>query len=172
MKNPLTGIEPATFRFVTQHLNHCATADTALYVTEMCNNRTISAYFLSIVLRRRVLVYAAIPWVWVRLYYSPGGRDSSVGIATRYELDGTGIESRWGRDIPHPSRPALGPIQPPTQWVPGLFPESKAAGAWRWPPTPSSAEVKETVELYLYLYSLSGPSWLVLGWTLPFTFTF
>ena len=27
MKNPLTaGIEPATFRFVTQHLNHCATA--------------------------------------------------------------------------------------------------------------------------------------------------
>jgi len=29
MKNPLTpaGIEPATFRFVAQHLNHCATAD-------------------------------------------------------------------------------------------------------------------------------------------------
>jgi len=28
MKNPQTpvGIEPATFRFVTQHLNHCATA--------------------------------------------------------------------------------------------------------------------------------------------------
>jgi len=27
MKNALTaGIEPATFRFVTQHLNHCATA--------------------------------------------------------------------------------------------------------------------------------------------------
>ena len=28
MKNPLTpvGIEPATFRFAAQHLNHCATA--------------------------------------------------------------------------------------------------------------------------------------------------
>ena len=28
MKNPMTlaGIEPATFRFVAQHLNHCATA--------------------------------------------------------------------------------------------------------------------------------------------------
>jgi len=28
MKNPLTpaGIEPATFRFVEPHLNHCATA--------------------------------------------------------------------------------------------------------------------------------------------------
>jgi hypothetical protein len=48
------------------------------------------------------------------------GRDSSVGIATRYGLDGPGIESRWGRDFPHPSRPALVPTQPPTQWVPGL----------------------------------------------------
>ena len=41
------------------------------------------------------------------------GRDSSVGIATRKGLDGQGIESRWGRDFPHPSRPALGPTQPP-----------------------------------------------------------
>ena len=49
-----------------------------------------------------------------------GGRDSSVGIATRYGLDGPGIESWWQRDFPHQSRPALGPIQPPVQWVPGL----------------------------------------------------
>ena len=48
------------------------------------------------------------------------GRDSAVGIATRYGLDGPGIESQWGRDFPHPSRPALGPTQPPVQWVPGL----------------------------------------------------
>ena len=43
------------------------------------------------------------------------GRDSVVGIATRYGLGGPGIESRWGRDFPQPSRPALGPIQPPIQ---------------------------------------------------------
>ena len=49
-----------------------------------------------------------------------GGRDSSVGIATRYGLGGPGIESRWGRDFPHPYRPALGPTQHPVQWVPGL----------------------------------------------------
>ena len=42
-------------------------------------------------------------------------RYSAVGIATRYGLDGPGIESRWGRDFPHMSRPALGPTQPPVQ---------------------------------------------------------
>jgi hypothetical protein len=51
--------------------------------------------------------------------YHRGGRDSVVSIATRYELDGPGIESRWGRDFQHPSRPALGPTQPSVQWVPG-----------------------------------------------------
>jgi hypothetical protein len=55
------------------------------------------------------------------------GLDSSIGIATRYGLDGAGIESRWGRDFPHPSRPALGPTQPPIQWVTGLSPEDKAS---------------------------------------------
>jgi len=36
------------------------------------------------------------------------GRDGSVGIATRYGMDGPGIESRWDRDFPHPSRQELG----------------------------------------------------------------
>jgi len=49
-----------------------------------------------------------------------GGGDSSVGIATSYGLDGPGIKYRWGRDIPHPSSPALGPTQRPIQRVPGL----------------------------------------------------
>jgi hypothetical protein len=47
-------------------------------------------------------------------------RDSEVAIATRYGLDGPGIESHWGQDFPHLSIPALMPTQPPTQWVPGL----------------------------------------------------
>ena len=40
------------------------------------------------------------------------GRDISVGIATRYGLDGLGIEYGEG-DFPHRARPALGRTQPP-----------------------------------------------------------
>jgi hypothetical protein len=47
------------------------------------------------------------------------GRFSAVGIATRYGLDGPGMESRWWRGFSHSSRPAMWPTQPPIQWVPG-----------------------------------------------------
>ena len=57
----------------------------------------------------------------VSKYREDGGWDGLVGIATRYGLDGPGIEFRWGRDFPHPSRPALGSTEPPVQWVPGLY---------------------------------------------------
>ena len=65
--------------------------------------------------------------------------------------------------FPHPSTPALGPTQTPIEWVPGVFP----VGGVKWlgrgvkHPSPSSAEVKERVEVYLY--SLSATSWPVLG---------
>ena len=47
-------------------------------------------------------------------------RDSVAGTATRYGLEGPGIEYRLGRDFPHLSRPALRPTQPLMQWVQGL----------------------------------------------------
>ena len=93
------------------------------------------------------------------------GRDNSVGIATCYELDGAGIESRWGREFTHQPRPALGPSQLPIQFVPGLFRGGKAASASRCQPAQSSTQVKERLELYLHCPSV--PSWSLLGRTLP-----
>ena len=48
--------------------------------------------------------------------------DSAVDIASRYGLDGPWIQSRWGREFPHPS------IQSSIQWVPGLS-RGKEVGA-------------------------------------------
>ena len=94
------------------------------------------------------------------------GRDSSVGIATRYGLDGPGIESRWWGEIfrTGPDRP----WGPPSLLYIGyrVFTGGKAAGAWHWPPTPLSAEFKERVQLYLY--SPSGSSCPGIGRNLTF----
>jgi hypothetical protein len=75
-----------------------------------------------------------------------GSRGSVFGMTTGY---GPGIESQWGARI-------YAPVQAdseahPTSYamVTVSFPGVRA-GAWRWSPTPSSAEVKERVEQYLY----------------------
>jgi hypothetical protein len=71
------------------------------------------------------------------------GRDSSVGIVTGYVLDGVGIDSRWGRNIPHLSRQALGP---PSLLYNGsrFFPGGKERpGRDADPSPPSSAVVKK-----------------------------
>jgi hypothetical protein len=91
------------------------------------------------------------------------GQDSIVGIATGYGLDNPGIKSQWGQGFPHFSRLALWPTQPTIGT--GSFPGVKQPGSGVNHPPPSSTEVKERVELYLY--SLSVPSWQVTEWTLP-----
>jgi len=63
--------------------------------------------------------------IYITLTKTRVRRNSSVGIATRYGLEGAGIESRW-------------------RWI---FPRGKAVGAWRWPPTPSSIEDEERIEI-------------------------
>ena len=59
------------------------------------------------------------------------GRDSSVGIATRYGLYGPGIDSQWGVKFSAPVQTGRGPTQPPVQWMPGLCPGGRATAAWR-----------------------------------------
>jgi len=57
--------------------------------------------------------------------YGPG---TSVCIATDYGLDGPG-SNPGGDEVFRPSRPALGPTQPPVKWVPGLIPRIKCGRA-------------------------------------------
>jgi hypothetical protein len=67
-----------------------------------------------------------------------GGRASVVCIATGYGMD----DWRIGVRMPVGSRIISSPCRPPRLWCPhsllsngyrGLFPRSKAAGAWSWP---------------------------------------
>jgi len=83
------------------------------------------------------------------------------------------LATGWTVQGSNPGRGEIFRARPDQRWGPPsplnngyrVFPAGKTAGAWRWPPTPSSAGVKERVELYLY--STSGPSWPVIGRPLP-----
>ena len=65
-----------------------------------------------------------------KIYTAKLGRDSSVGIATRYGPDSPAIESRLGGEI-FCTRPDL-PWDPPSLLYNGyrVFHGGKAAGAW------------------------------------------
>jgi hypothetical protein len=103
-------------------------------------------------------------------------RDSSVGIALGYGV--LGFDSRRGLGsflFTTLSKTALGPTQPPIQWVPGaLFLGDKRPRREADHSPPSSVEVKEWVELYVRYPNT--PSWrgayLSTGTTLPWLFTF
>jgi hypothetical protein len=89
---------------------------------------------------------------YVFVFRCPVGRDSSVGIATHYGLDGPGIESRWGARFSAPVQ--KGPGTHPASYAMGTgsFPGAKRQGRGVRHPPLSSAEAKERVELYPLLH--------------------
>jgi len=75
-------------------------------------------------------------------YHHAQGWDSSIGAATRYGMNGLGIESRWGARFSitvhtgpwaHPASYAMGT---------GSYPGLNWPGLGVYHPPPSSAEVK------------------------------
>ena len=101
-----------------------------------------------------------------------GGPSSSVGIATDYGMNGSGIESRWGRDFP-PVQTGSGAHASSSTMGTGSFPGVKcgrgvlltthpllASRSWksRAIPLPPLWVTTGPVTgmLYLYLYVLNG----------------
>jgi hypothetical protein len=89
------------------------------------------------------------------------GRDSVVGIvATGYTVRGS---NPGGGEFSAPFHTCPGAHSASYTMGPGSFPGVKWSGRGFNHPPPSSAEVKEGVDLYFY--SPSGPLWQVIGWT-------
>jgi hypothetical protein len=109
-------------------------------VREWKNNRVVSfvSFDVFVVEVTQIMVF------WVRTNCTVG-RDSLVGTATRYGLDGPGIVSRWGARFSAPLQ--TGPVGSSTLLYNRYrvsFPGVKPPGRGFYHPTPSSAEVKES----------------------------
>jgi hypothetical protein len=81
----------------------------------------------------------------------------SYEAQTRYGLDGPWVESRWGRDFLFQSRPALEPNNLLYDGYRVYFPVVKRPGRGVGHLPPSSAKVKERVEL------TSPPFWVIMA---------
>lgn len=69
---------------------------------------------------KKNILYKELPYFWF-LYLLYWGRDSVVGITTRYGLGGSRFEPRWGEIFrTHPAFCAMGTES-----------QGKAVGAWR-----------------------------------------
>jgi hypothetical protein len=88
------------------------------------------------------------------------GQDSSVVIVTHYRLDGLGSNPGGGKIFRTCTDRPWGLLSLLHNGY-RVFPGGKQAGHGIDHPPPSSTEVKERVELYLY--SPSGSLWPILG---------
>jgi len=106
---------------------------------------------------RSLLTFTALPWrLWItathrHLFFSdpkwrPGWRSR---CSDPERAESFGVCTTMGARFSVSVLPAPGAYPALCTTDNGAFPVGKAARSWRWPPTPSSDEVKERVELHL-----------------------
>ena len=88
-----------------------------------------------------------------------------IPTGTTGNPEGPTIESRLGRDFPQIYTPALGSTHSPIQCTTPRG--GKAAGAWPWPITSYSTEVKKKCRTVILSPLRHVFSWQVIGCTLP-----
>jgi hypothetical protein len=115
-------------------LHLCCYWKNCMYRDFSCSNASSKMY-----LELNIIVNHSVPF-------------TSDGIATRYGLNGPGIESRWGARFSAPVHTGPGAHNGYRLY----FQVVKRPGRDIGHPLPFGAEVKESVELYLY--PPSGPS--------------
>jgi hypothetical protein len=115
---------------------------------------------------RAISFHGELSWKKINSLLSFKSRDNSVGIVLGYGLDDRGSRVRFPAGTGNflftiASRTALGPTQPPIQWVPGaLSVGAKRPGREADHSPPSSAEVKNT-----WSYN-SIPQYVFMAWCL------
>jgi hypothetical protein len=126
--------------FISDQFQYCLAFPSSYFITDFTTN---FLYFstLSCALG---FPHGSSYFIW--LLYIERSRDSSVGIALGYGLDDRGSRVRFLA-----SRTVLVSTQPAIQWVLGALSLGvKRPGREADHSPPSSAEVKEWVELYLH----------------------
>jgi hypothetical protein len=133
-------------------------SDLMCNVTDVhCTSVNGSVFQLSTrIFQTHYLRICVLYWLWCSFI-------ADVSIVTRLQAGRPRFDSRQGlsENFFHAtaSGPALGPTQPPIQWVPGaLSLEVKPAREADHSP-PSSVEVRRSRMRSLYLHSPNTPSW-------------
>jgi len=108
--NPLIGREIMTCPFQTAGIFHCFQGVDIWFAIILTTQSRVKLI--------QIVLLSFLPHI-IPVHPSLSGSGSSVGIVIDYGLDGR-VSKPGGDAIFRPSIPALGPTQPPVQWVLGL----------------------------------------------------
>ena len=116
--------------------------------------RTTVCYFPRVHFTSQISIF--LIFIYLFTVYISGGRESSVGIATKLQAERFGVRMPVEAISSSPAQTVVGPPSLPYSGYRVSFPGLKRSGCRvdHHPPHPARAEVNERVELYLYLLPL------------------